>query len=146
MLTKVGFDSAASREKFASLDNDTKQLIIDQLKDDLYRLLPSMNEDVYGYGKQTARLAQMAYLADLLESSQQEQEQADSIGGDAGTDPGEEGPSLATQASELLYKYLSAYLDSKTQDNLLYDQNFGGILSKNGLMDSHADYGNGWCV
>jgi len=142
VLTKVGFDSAASRQKFASLDNDTKQLIIDQLKDDLYRLLPNMNEDVYGYGKQTARLAQMAYLADLLESSQQEQ--ADSIGDDTGTNQGEEGPSLATQASELLYKYLSAYLDSNTQDNLLYDQNFGGIISKNGLLNSHADYGNGW--
>lgn len=134
VLTKVGFDSEASLKKLASLDDATKEAILEQIKEDLYRVLPDMHENVYGYGKQVARLAQLAYITDLLESKQLDSE------------TGLNGTPMAKQAAELLFKYLSAYLDSKNSDNLVYDKNFGGMISKDGLLNREADFGNGWYV
>lgn len=80
---------------------------------------------MYGFGKQIARLAQLSHIAAVLTS-------------DVGKN------SLAVQIGEVLHGLLASFLSGESTDELLYDTNFGGIVSKNGLRDSMDDFGNGW--
>ena len=44
-----------------------------------------------------------------------------------------------------LHHYVTVYLEGNdVQDILVFDSNFGGIVTREGLMDSGADFGNGW--
>ena len=96
---------------------------------------PTLDENVYGFGKQVARLAQLAHIASVLEPSSET--------GKAGDDSAD---SLTVQITKVLHRYLSAYLLGQNRDKLLFDANFGGIVSINGLKDSQDDFGNGWYV
>jgi len=88
---------------------------------------PTLDENVYGFGKQIARLAQLAHIASVLEPKKK----------------GGEKPSLTETITEVLHQYLSAFLLGQNKDKLLYDTVFGGIVSQNGLTDSMDDFGNG---
>ena len=116
------------------VDENVKALILKQVEDDIKHVLPSSAENVYGYGKQVARLAQLAHIADRLE------EKATQKGNS--TDAAE-GSSVLGKAKSQLSTYLEAYLSSKVSDELLFDKNLGGICSKNGLLDKGEDFGNG---
>jgi len=116
------------------VDNNIKDLILQQVEDDMNQVLPSSTENVYGYGKQVARLAQLAHIADRLEGENKE---------DGNITNATEGSSVLSKVSVQLSKYLEAYLSSEVSDKLLFDKNMGGICSKNGLLDKGEDFGNG---
>lgn len=117
-----------------AVDDNIKSLILEQVQKDLAQVLPDHSENVYGYGKQVARLAQLAHIADQLE-----------ITGQGGSEKSQvdEKESVLTKAKMQLSKYLEAYLSSDVSDILLFDTNMGGICSINGLRDKDEDFGNG---
>mmetsp|Transcript_20729 Transcript_20729/g.45133 ORF Transcript_20729/g.45133 Transcript_20729/m.45133 type:complete len:991 (+) Transcript_20729:203-3175(+) len=116
------------------VDENIRELILKQVEDDLNQVLPTLSENVYGYGKQVARLAQLVHIADQLETNNEK-------GGNITI--GEEGTSTLSKAAMQLSKYLEKYLSSEVSDVLVFDTNIGGICSKNGLLDKGEDFGNG---
>jgi endo-1,3(4)-beta-glucanase len=114
-----------------NLDAGVRRTILSQVEKDMVRVLPTNDENVYGFGKQVARLAQLAHIAKELESGQ------------SGETGAEEESSLVQKGKELLFSYLENFLTSQVSDFLLFDANMGGLVSKNGLMDKSADFGNG---
>jgi hypothetical protein len=83
------------------------------------------------------RLAQLAYIASILEPRE---ESADNISEYYGMHLGP----IAMSAAKMLHTYLVDVLTSKNSDVLVYDISFGGIITKNGFQDSMEDFGNGW--
>ena len=113
-----------------SMDGKLKDLILKQVENDMNQVLPSAEGNVYGYGKQVARLAQLAHIADRLEGKSTKDETFSNS-------------TITSKVSMQLSKYLEAYLSSEISDNLLFDKNLGGLCSKNGLLDKNEDFGNG---
>jgi endo-1,3(4)-beta-glucanase len=128
-LTNIEFDEPLSLSRLQSLDNSTKHTILDQVDKDLTRVLPTLSENVYGFGKQIARLAQLAHIASVLEVPSNSSDLLSSI---------------SSRAEALLFDYLTSFLNNKIEDNILYDGNFGGIITRKGLIDQQEDFGNGW--
>mmetsp|Transcript_5476 Transcript_5476/g.5907 ORF Transcript_5476/g.5907 Transcript_5476/m.5907 type:complete len:1006 (+) Transcript_5476:51-3068(+) len=137
--TSWSFDEPLYDMEFDSpiqaVNDSIKHLILEQVEDDLAQVLPNLSENVYGYGKQVARLAQLAHIADQLEIKP-------SQGGNKNSAINEK-ESVLTKVREQLSKYLEAYLSSDVTDSLLFDINMGGICSTNGLRDKGEDFGNG---
>ena len=117
-----------------AVDDNIRNLILQQVEDDLNQVLPSSTENVYGYGKQVARLAQLAHIADQFETKSEK---------DGNVTIDKEENSILSKVTKQLSKYLEAYLSSEVSDTLLFDTNMGGICSKNGLLDTGEDFGNG---
>lgn len=90
------------------------------LADDLHTTLPTA-PDVYGFGKEIARMARLALIADEL---------GDGAARDA---------ALATVSA-----YLTPWMKNANEDLLVYDKTWGGIVTKDGLNDVNADFGNAW--
>ncbi|KAL3904679.1 MAG: hypothetical protein SGILL_009974, partial [Bacillariaceae sp.] len=116
---------------FTPVDNTTQEMILEQVDDDLDRVLPTLAENVYGYGKQVARLAQLAHIADRLEPKPSIEVNVT------------ETSTVLGKATKALSKYLEAYLSSQVSDGLLFDSKMGGLVSNNGLHDKGEDFGNG---
>lgn len=135
-LTNIGFDDPESFQQVISTDENVKKIILDQVKKDLGRVLPTLGENVYGYGKQVARLAQLAHIAAVMEGHVHVD--------DTTIDKDTPSMSLSRRATGLLHKFVTEFLDGKNADNLVYDVNFGGIITKNGLENKEEDFGNGW--
>ena len=124
-LTNTGLDSEETLLKVRGFDDTMREKILDQVKVDSIQVLPNTDENVYGFGKQVARLAQLAHITSTI-----------------GLTPSSE--SLLNDIKVSLHKYLADYLSGEIRDQLLYDENFGGIVSTDGLKNSHNDFGNGW--
>lgn len=111
------------------LDPGVRQAILDQVADDIDRVLPTKDENVYGFGKQAARLAQLMHITYEL--------------GDKDA-PGYEDPnSILAKGKGLLFDFLKSFLTSDVVDYLVFDNEMGGIVSQNGLLDKSEDFGNG---
>lgn len=121
-LSDTGFDSPFSLKQAEGLDETVKEMILGQIKFDMYQVLPTNNENVYGYGKQVARIAQLVHIADVLEAPD----------------------SLFNELMSQLYSFVVDFLTGDVGDYLLYDENLGGMVSVDGLSDSGGDFGNGW--
>lgn len=128
-LSDIDFDGPMQ-----DVDDNIKDFILQQVEDDMNQVLPSSTENVYGYGKQVARLAQLAHIADQFEGK---------IEKDGNITSTVQGSSVLSKVSLQLSKYLEAYLSSEVSDELLFDKNLGGICSKNGLLNKEEDFGNG---
>jgi len=135
-LTNIGFDDPESFEQVISTNDNAKKIILDQVKKDLGGVLPTLGENVYGYGKQVARLAQLAHIAAVMEGHLHVDDRT--------IDKETPSMSLSRRATGLLHKFVTEFLDGKNADNLVYDVNFGGIITKNGLENKEEDFGNGW--
>ncbi|CAJ1937948.1 unnamed protein product [Cylindrotheca closterium] len=129
-LTTVGFDHDYTLKKAYGLNNATKSIIMDQVVLDVKRVLPTMDENVYGYGKQVARLAQLINIAKTLTADQ--------------SGFGNKYTSAIHDAQLVLHHFLSAFLSGETDDSLVFDSDFGGLVTKDGLDDYMNDFGNGW--
>ncbi|KAG7355635.1 glycosyl hydrolase family 81 protein [Nitzschia inconspicua] len=116
---------------FKVVEGSDRDLILNQVEDDLNRVLPTFSENVYGYGKQVARLAQLAHIAHHLEPTKGSGDNVSS------TD------SLLGKATKQLSKYLETFLSSDVSDGLVFDSKMGGLVSTNGLHDKGEDFGNG---
>lgn len=111
-----------------TLDPGVRQVILKQVEADMLTVLPARNENIYGYGKQVARFAQLLHIASQLEHSSQTSNNTSSV---------------ATTGSGTLRKYLADLLSGQMVDHLVYDSNMGGVVSEDGLSDTSADFGNG---
>ncbi|CAM9323676.1 unnamed protein product [Ectocarpus sp. 4 AP-2014] len=92
----------------------------DALAADVNSVLPSA-PDVYSFGKEISRMARLALVADEL-----------------GDIPAREA-ALATMGV-----YLTPWMKNDNEDLLVYDKTWGGIVTKDGLNNQNADYGNAW--
>ena len=131
---------------------DVRDTILDQVEKDLQFLLPVPNENVYGFGKQVARLANLAKIVYEFQrhaptNSQNDKEvhaKSKAATGATNQQQKEKLDSLVMESSNLLYSYLSKFFHLIDSDNLVYDTNFGGIITWNGLLNMQEDFGNGW--
>ena len=139
-LTRTKFDDIEGLRNLELLDSKTKKTILKQVGEDLTmvlpgldgNILPSKNGNIYGFGKQLARLAQLTHIASVLEEQ-------DDVSSEKGNPT-----SLAQKAIGLLHHYVTKFLDEQSADNVLYDINFGGLISEDGIKDRQNDFGNGW--
>merc|ERR1711957_597268 len=80
----------------------------------------------------------MGHIAYVLEPKSLRKESSHNY-----TNVSESSKSLVDEAGRVLHGYLTKFLDGLAVDKLLYDRNFGGIVSQNGLINDLADFGNG---
>jgi endoglucanase Acf2 len=113
------------------VDPGVRQSIMDQVEEDLTRVLPTATENIYGFGKQVARLAQLAHIADRLQT------------GGENAEPDDQASYIVEKATSLLSHYLEIFLTGEVADGLLFDSNLGGLVSNNGLSEKGEDFGNG---
>ena len=156
LLTNTEFDSFNNTAKLRSMKENVKNTILEQAEKDLGSVLPTLTEDVYGFGKQVARLANLAkILWNFQELSSQDQNYDGGKNNNGENDTStfatehsdfnvSKMKELSMKANSLLHRYLTAFLDGVNSDNLVYDANFGGIITRNGLLNKQADFGNGW--
>jgi Glycosyl hydrolase family 81 N-terminal domain/Glycosyl hydrolase family 81 C-terminal domain len=166
-LFTLGFDAAPSTSggqvttDAVLSDKRVRSLLADNLETDLNIAPPTKNENIYGYGKQIARLAQLAHIADRLVRANAapatKPSNSSSHGGSrllasSSSSLGDSSSSsnldsrlmdIRNKAANKLLQYLEMLLTHQVQDSLLYDASLGGLISTNGLADFNADFGNG---
>ena len=119
-----------AKENKQVMSAETRKILLDQIVVDFYMVLPSPKENVYGYRKQVARLSQLIHLENILH-------------GDESITPSQQ--YKKQEHLRKLHQYVTKYLEGDgINDFLLYDANFGGLMSQNGILDHMADFGNGW--
>lgn len=132
-LTKTtGFDDHVITERLQSLDSKTKGFMLNQVKGDLTLQLPNLNSGVYWYGKSVARLANLGHMASILESNHTD------------ADSNTTSTPLSDKATQLLYDSMANFFENENDERLVYDMNFGGIVTKHGIENHEANFGNGW--
>ncbi|KAL7547375.1 hypothetical protein ACHAWF_015267 [Thalassiosira exigua] len=166
-LTSIGFGDETLSTKTSSptstsvneataistLDQSVRDLLLQTVESDLKLNLPVLSNGAYGFGKQIARLAQLAHIAKMVDaanareveafvdriknaknSSQTNLAHQSSVTTSPMTNSG-----TAMRGYALLEKYLTIWLGEK---HLAYDAQLGGILSKEGMDNIDADFGN----
>mmetsp|Transcript_22238 Transcript_22238/g.32478 ORF Transcript_22238/g.32478 Transcript_22238/m.32478 type:complete len:916 (-) Transcript_22238:215-2962(-) len=107
-------------ESDRTIENENMvEIILRHLATDATLVIPTA-KDVYGFGKQISRMAQLAHLADVLKDEK-----------------------VKHKALETVHKYLTKFLDRSGNDRLVYDGDLGGVVSIDGLRDPNSDFGNG---
>lgn len=102
-------------------NQETINHVIAALEQDVADLQPIKTSSTYFYGKQLARAARFALIAE--EAHYQE---------------------LIPRVREFLEESITPWLDGSFEGNaLLYDNKWGGLISRNGAQDSGADFGLG---
>ena len=96
------------RYKFMLLTND---LVVTF---DVTRVLPTLNENVYGYGKQLSRLAQLVHIANVLVRTSNDDDLESKYS------------TMIKDATTTLHDFVTAFLSGRNTDVLVYDANFGG--------------------
>jgi Glycosyl hydrolase family 81 C-terminal domain len=121
------------------------RIILDNLRTDLKLALPTSDENIYGFGKQVARLAQLAHIADILRPPTTTLDDNSTVTSKTSMDPAlvKELCEVSQEVQGQLRSALYSLLSSNVSDSLVYDANLGGIVTMNGLLDSNADFGNG---
>ena len=162
-LPTLGFeplagDYAASSSSYsvdAILSNmSIRKILSDSLEKDLMDAMPTRTENIYGFGKSVARLAQLVHISDKLAgpdnplnvnktlSNMTTTNSSSSTRSSAGS-MYERASNLRQTALEKLSSYLELLLTNQLSDSLLYDASLGGLVSTDGLSDFNADFGNG---
>lgn len=122
-LPAVEWDFAADGTFAPAQDQATRDsvtaAIVAQLAQDA-AAFPELPVDSYNFGKQIAREARLLLIAERFAQ-----------------------PAVAAQLLQKLETALTAWLTGTNADFLVYDQTFGGVVTRNGLRDQDADYGNG---
>jgi hypothetical protein len=137
VLPSLGFDGdSGSKTTEALHDPFVRQQIVRSLYEDIKLSLPTVSEDIYGFGKQSARLAQLAHIANVLLKEKDDDNAVDGI-------QEENLAGILEQAVHFLSNILERVLTNRVTDGLVFDTNLGGLVTSNGLLDSHADFGNG---
>ena len=172
-LTSVGFGndpkpvstSAANRRSLiqeplaiSALDQSIRDLILKTVQSDLKINLPDLNGGAYSFGKQIARLAQLAHIAEVVDAANlriidaevhsiknittKDTNQSPDVVGGIVVGSSETKSGTTRRAYALLEKYLTMWLGDDFGQSLVYDAQLGGILSKVGTADINADFGN----
>ena len=141
-LPTLGFDDDDTLHGLSTMDDTIRDSILDQVKKDLVRVLPAFDENVYGFGKQTARLAQLVHIGHMLSlpSARTKSNSEETKYDKNSTHPA---PGFVEDGLDSLRKYVCTFLRDGQKDKLLFDSKFGGMVTKDGLEDTQADFGNG---
>ncbi|CAJ1899287.1 unnamed protein product [Cylindrotheca closterium] len=123
-LLDIGLNSG-----YKDVDDDVYEILLQQIDDDMGQLLPTTAENIYGFGKQIARLAQLTNIAKRIDRE--------------GATANAFLTGVPDRGIALLTNYLEMFLSSQVTDKLLFDSNLGGLVSSNGLLDTEEDFGNG---
>ena len=145
----------------SALDQSIRDLILETVESDLKVNLPDLSGGAYSFGKQIARLAQLAHIAGAIDAANiiEVDAEVDRIKNDTENDliqipisssmlPPLDMASSETRGREsrrafaLLEKYLTMWFGGRSEERLVYDAQLGGILSKVGTEDINADFGN----
>jgi len=122
-IMKYNLPPMGEEEYLEAVDAATRTTILEQVTKDITRVLPEARENVYGYGKQVARLAQLIHIAKVLKGCEE---------------------TSIHQATTTLFHFVTMFLEGKNDDFLVYDTSFGGVITTDGLNDFMGDFGNGW--
>jgi hypothetical protein len=120
--------------------------ILENLQKDVELNLPTNSENVYGYGKQTARMAQLLHVGMRLRQALPTPTMDTNATSETLTWSKSQSKALnmtIEQAQQRLKASLESFFTGNVSDLLVYDLDFGGIVSVNGLLDPQADFGNG---
>lgn len=102
-------------------DEKARNHIIRALEQDVSNLQPITNPSTYFYGKAVARAARFALIAEEVHCQ-----------------------NVIPRVKEFLEKSLTPWLDGSFQGNaFMYDNKWGGLVSRVGARDSGADFGFG---
>ncbi|CAB9512842.1 Endo-1,3(4)-beta-glucanase [Seminavis robusta] len=150
-LLPVGFEPFAQDGTSSILSEKAiRRLLADNLEDDLNIALPTRTENIYGFGKQIARLGQLAHIADALvgptdNANDNNKTSTNSSKSNTNASSGLDARllSIKNSAMEKLSSFLELLLTNQLSDSLLYDASVGGLVSSDGLADFNADFGNG---
>ena len=91
----------------------------DALKGDSERTFIAV--DPYGGGKELGAMARLILIAEEISEDE-----------------------IATKLRTKLAAKIDEWLGGNVADPLMYEPTYGGLVSKNGLADRGADFGNGW--
>lgn len=115
-MPQIGWNYALSEAiALPKLDEIGRNLMLD-VKTNLPNAV-----DVYSFGKQLARMARLAVLADSLGIADARQ-----------------------QAISVVETSILPWLQGLNQNPLLYERTYGGVITTNGLNDPNSDFGNGY--
>ncbi|EEC47217.1 endo-1,3-beta-glucosidase [Phaeodactylum tricornutum CCAP 1055/1] len=145
-LPSLGFDGdTGSNSNKAYLDLNIRSTLIESLEKDMNLALPTLTENIYGFGKQIARLSQLAHIADVLRTGGVEVDENTNVMNNSKLFESQEKrlDLIFNGTLSLLTSRLQQFLTSNISDSLVYDTNFGGMVSVDGLRDSNRDFGNG---
>lgn len=120
-LTELNLGSEGTITNTAAVDEIHRNLLLDS------NIITPTAKDVYGFGKQIARMAQLVHISDTI-----------------GVHTTDNTIDVANKTAETVAAYLGDWFDGKRGDALVYDIDIGGIVSKDGLENPQADFGNGW--
>jgi len=138
-LPMLGFDGdSGSSSSKQYLDPAVKHTILKNLQEDVNLAHPTPTEDVYGFGKQAARLAQIAHIAHNLLSNNTSSGKHSIKSAEPDSDEQAIVLDVLDKAKQALYHALDLLLTEKVSDGLVYDANLGGIVTSNGLRNSEA--------
>jgi len=133
-LAPTLFDNVEMMKRIAegnAFSETTRNIILKNVEDDLGLFIPAKTENIYGYGKQLGRLAQLAHITDVLYATTTDDSMIERYN------------STLSKAMAVLEARLVDVLTGGISDKLLYDANLGGIVSRVGLLGPGADFGNG---
>jgi endo-1,3(4)-beta-glucanase len=133
-LPSIGFDEMNTTTKISSMHNGVRDTILEQATKDMVRVLPTFDENVYGFGKQAARLAQIVHISHMLSfPTRRNKKESDK----------EVRADVIEGGLDSLRKFVCTFLRNGQKDKLMFDAKFGSIVTKDGLDDVEADFGNG---
>lgn len=120
-----------------------RRTILESLEEDIKIAQPTLTENVYGFGKQSARLAQIAYVASRIQERTLALTSGNTTKYKSHNEVDTRAALVSRKATDILYMTLDRFFTQNATDFLLYDSNFGGIVTSDGLRDHQADFGNG---
>lgn len=138
-LPSIGFNNGWERTSKALQNPVVRSKVFQSLKEDIELALPTKEENVYGFGKQAARLAQLVHIAYELQASSN----LSGIGNHSDVADADELATFMDEAVGFLTDALDHFLTNNVADYLVFDSSLGGLVSIDGLRDSGADFGNG---
>jgi len=134
--------SSAPRREY--MNPAVRKEIVKSLDEDIKLALPTLDENVYGFGKQTARLAQLAHIAHQLHMGTNTTAEKKDLDKSSSSEEDEDDvAAVHDRAVKFLRNALEHFLSSSVSDFLVYDTNLGGIVTNDGLLSSGSDFGNG---
>lgn len=150
-----------------ALDQSIRDLLLQTVLSDLDINLPDLSNGAYGFGKQIARLAQLAHIAQVVHAANVrvvdeevkrimnntaskakplEDESSlvpiDKLSSSVPAEKNKISSGTSRKGYALLEKYLILWLGDENEKRLVYDAQLGGILSTKGMEDVNADFGN----
>jgi len=155
-LLSLGFEpsteDASESLKLILSNKNVRKLMVDNLEIDEKIAPPAIDENIYGFGKQAARLAQLAHIADEILGPDHPTTLAANTNATHTNDISHLGSSrrvgdrliaLRQNSMDKLSRHLELLFTDQLDDSLVYDASLGGLVSSNGLSDFNADFGNG---